>query len=316
MRKAFICIILFLVSSVVFADIVVLQSGEKIEGTIFENDVDFIRMDTGMGVDITYFVDEIESINGVAIEEIYKDYFKDQEEVEEEEIEKTDVVIREDSKPQPSFKIEDVSSTTEESVVTHQQGILPVQIEGAKKFIKKTTRLLSSPKRLKAEDLKEIVSQVPLENNNFLIWMLLLWILQAIPLMLIGRKFEDPYAWLAFIPLLHLILIVRISDRPLGTIYLLFIPFLIPIVYVYWWINITKLLNKSPALGVLMIIPGVNIIMLWVLALDKKGQYFGAENDRRHNSYGLEQNRREEERRKDHRLDFKDRRKKNRRKLD
>lgn len=61
---------LFLISlsflSFVFAETIVLKSGKKVEGKKIEQTDDYIRIDF-YGVPLTYYFDEIESIDGVTI---------------------------------------------------------------------------------------------------------------------------------------------------------------------------------------------------------------------------------------------------------
>ncbi len=52
----------------VFADTVILKSGQKLEGKILEHASKYITMDPGVGMVLTYYNDEIESINGQALQ--------------------------------------------------------------------------------------------------------------------------------------------------------------------------------------------------------------------------------------------------------
>jgi len=56
--------IFFLIPAFVFADEVVLKSGQKIEGKIIEQTDKYVKIDSGIGMGITYYMDEINSVNG------------------------------------------------------------------------------------------------------------------------------------------------------------------------------------------------------------------------------------------------------------
>lgn len=56
---------LFLTPSLVLADEVVLKSGQKLEGRIVEQTDKYIRIDTGIGMSVTYYRDEIDRIDAL-----------------------------------------------------------------------------------------------------------------------------------------------------------------------------------------------------------------------------------------------------------
>lgn len=65
-KLAFLAITLFLFTANSFADIITLKSGKRVEGTILNKDNDSVKIDFG-DFSSTYFLDEIESINGEKI---------------------------------------------------------------------------------------------------------------------------------------------------------------------------------------------------------------------------------------------------------
>ena len=54
----------FYLSSFALADVVVLKSGKQVEGKILERTDDHVKIDAGVGVAVTYYADEIDSIDG------------------------------------------------------------------------------------------------------------------------------------------------------------------------------------------------------------------------------------------------------------
>ena len=56
--------LIFMIPSVAFASEVILKSGQKIEGKIEEQTNKYIKIDSGVGVALTYYVDQIDTIDG------------------------------------------------------------------------------------------------------------------------------------------------------------------------------------------------------------------------------------------------------------
>jgi len=63
----FLFLIFCLVASAAHADVVHLLSGKIIEGEIVERDEDSIKIDSGMGFPATYYMDEIDTIDGIPV---------------------------------------------------------------------------------------------------------------------------------------------------------------------------------------------------------------------------------------------------------
>lgn len=63
--KKFILLGIFIsITAISFAETIALESGNVVEGKIVDRNDDFIKVDTGAGIEITYYLDEIESIDG------------------------------------------------------------------------------------------------------------------------------------------------------------------------------------------------------------------------------------------------------------
>lgn len=83
---------------------------------------------------------------------------------------------------------------------------------------------------------------------------IIIYVIMAVSLMKIADRTDTPNAWFAWIPILNLILMLQISQRPMW--WLIF--FLIPILNIAGiilqfviWIDIAKKLGKSAIWGVL-----------------------------------------------------------------
>ena len=67
MRRYIIVSLFCLMASPVFADTIDLRSGKTVAGKIIEQGDDFVRLDQGNGIVITYYVDDMVAINGEEI---------------------------------------------------------------------------------------------------------------------------------------------------------------------------------------------------------------------------------------------------------
>lgn len=86
----------------------------------------------------------------------------------------------------------------------------------------------------------------------------------------IAKKLNVPEAWIAWIPLAQIWTVVRSADKPWWWIFLLFIPVAGAFVGIYLWMRITENLGRDKWLGLLMLVPIVNLIFLGVLAFSKE----------------------------------------------
>ena len=117
--------------------------------------------------------------------------------------------------------------------------------------------------------------------GKFLIMFILIaiasYIYTAIALMTIAKKTNTQNAWLAWIPIANLYLTTQIAKVPWWTIFLLLLGF-IPLigslvvigVVIYWWWRIAEVRNKPAWLGILVIIPIVQWIVIGVIAWSDK----------------------------------------------
>ena len=111
----------------------------------------------------------------------------------------------------------------------------------------------------------------------FVIFCLAAYVYCALALMAIAKKTKTKYAWLAWIPLANIYLMTQIADVPWWTmLFLLFawIPVLGSAVVIgltiYWWWNISEARKMPGWLGILMAVPGVNFLIIAILAWSKK----------------------------------------------
>lgn len=100
-----------------------------------------------------------------------------------------------------------------------------------------------------------------------LIWWLPMYFWWSLCHYIIARKTDTQSAWLVWIPIVKFYLICKIAGQSGWWFFLFFIPLVNIIVYIFVWMNIAETCNRPTWLGIFMIVPGVNLIILGVLAL-------------------------------------------------
>jgi hypothetical protein len=96
---------------------------------------------------------------------------------------------------------------------------------------------------------------------------LVVYLVYAVPVFIIARKCEHPYAWLAFVPIANLWLMVDIAGKEWWWMLLFFVPFANIVAYAVVWMGIMEATNKSPLLGLLMFVPLLNIAVAFYAAI-------------------------------------------------
>lgn len=99
--------------------------------------------------------------------------------------------------------------------------------------------------------------------------LLILYLYFAVCIHLIARKTQTPYEWMAYIPVANLFLMFMIAKRPLWWIVLLFIPLVNLIFIVLTWMGMARQRGKAGWIGILILIPFVNLIIPGYLAFSK-----------------------------------------------
>lgn len=92
------------------------------------------------------------------------------------------------------------------------------------------------------------------------------YVYMAICLMTIAKKTNTANAWFAWIPILNIILMLQIAQKPLWWIILMLIPIVNIIIAIIVWMAIAEARGKPSWIGILMIVPVVNLIVPGYLA--------------------------------------------------
>jgi len=92
------------------------------------------------------------------------------------------------------------------------------------------------------------------------------YVYMALALMTIANKTKTENAWLAWIPIVNIILMLNIAKKPIWWIVLCLIPLVNIVILVITWMGIAEARNKPSFWGILMIVPVVGIIVPGYLA--------------------------------------------------
>lgn len=99
-----------------------------------------------------------------------------------------------------------------------------------------------------------------------LLIVVIFYVYMAVCLVKIAHKTKTENAWLAWIPIANIILMLQIAKKPLWWLILFFIPGANIVFTVLVWMEISKMLGKPEWLGILMIVPIANLVVPGYLA--------------------------------------------------
>jgi hypothetical protein len=91
----------------------------------------------------------------------------------------------------------------------------------------------------------------------------------AICLQTIARKTNTPNGWMAWIPIINIVLMLQIAQKPVWWIILFLVPLVNIVIAVLAWMGIAKAVNKPEWWGILVIVPLVGVIVPGYLAFAK-----------------------------------------------
>ena len=88
----------------------------------------------------------------------------------------------------------------------------------------------------------------------------------ALTLQIIARKTGTANSWWAWIPILQILLSLNVAKKPIWWLVLCLVPLVNLVMYVLIWMGIAEARGKPSWLGVLFIVPGVNLGVAGYLA--------------------------------------------------
>ncbi len=103
----------------------------------------------------------------------------------------------------------------------------------------------------------------------FLFLALVCYVFFAICLMKIAKKTGTKDRWFAWIPILNVLLMLRIAQKPLWWFFLFLIPPINIAIMIVVWMAMAKAVKKPDWLGILMIVPIANLVVPAYLAFSK-----------------------------------------------
>ena len=100
----------------------------------------------------------------------------------------------------------------------------------------------------------------------FLILFAAIYVYMALSLQTIAKKTNTENAWMAWIPIVNIILMLNIAKKPLWWIILMLIPLVNIVIAIIVWMAIAEARGKPSWWGILLIVPVVGIIVPGYLA--------------------------------------------------
>ena len=292
--------VIFLLAGTVQAETIRLKSGLVVEGTIVARTPDAVKIDTGIGVLITYYLDEIEEIITAPAQPPGSDQAPaspvptDLPAATPVNAAQAPVSI---VPPQPPLKTPppqqlapSASRETRKELQLYTRPTLPpwqaprlsrdeylkIQAERARaieqehinQIILSLTEYLTSHWRgLKdVHPLIRTIAESPVGLTIAIVLWTGVYALLCFPLMRLSLRFKCG-GWLAWVPILQIFQLLRIADKsPIWFLFFLF-PVINLLAFLFVWMSIARRLERSHWLGYLMLVPGVNVLTLWYLAL-------------------------------------------------
>jgi hypothetical protein len=100
----------------------------------------------------------------------------------------------------------------------------------------------------------------------FLLCALALYIYIALALQTIAQKTNTDNGWMAWIPIVNIVLMLNIARKPVWWIILFFIPLVSIVMAIIVWMGVAEARGKPNWWGILMIVPLVGLIVPGYLA--------------------------------------------------
>jgi len=141
-----------------------------------------------------------------------------------------------------------------------------------------------SPKMIPGQGIQTQVTQTPyptpIKDKPFNLLVFIIYLLSIIAfyvyfslcLFSIAKKLHVSEPWTAWIPIVNIWTIVSAAGKPWWWILLLIVPIINVFIGIYLWICITENLGKNRLLGLLMLLPIINLIFLGFLAFSREGK--------------------------------------------
>lgn len=130
----------------------------------------------------------------------------------------------------------------------------------------------NSKTRIRKVSSKEFASYMLYQNIAIVILFVvavLFYVYNSVCLQKIAQKTNTPFSWFSWLPIANVFLMFMIARRSFWWILLLLVPFVNFILILIVWMEISKARNKPAWLGILMVLPIANFVILGYLAFSK-----------------------------------------------
>jgi len=187
---------------------------------------------------------------------------------------------------QPAVKQEVVKERAPVSAQPHKSqtpGAAPAPLKESTPPAKESAPR-ESPKMIPGQGIQNQVAEAPysptkkdMPYNSFvfiiyLISIIAFYVYFSLCLFSIAKKLHVSEPWTAWIPIVNIWTIVSAAGKPWWWILLLIVPIINVFIGIYLWICITENLGKNKLLGLLMLLPIINLIFLGFLAFSREGK--------------------------------------------
>jgi hypothetical protein len=257
--------------SAAYADTIILKTGQQVEARIVDRNPSSVKVDLD-GTELTYYLDEVQSINGepvsVSIQPI--------EPAQYEPVYSPPVA--EEPPPAPFVDNYNTAPAAVEEpapvpIVEDPKPIAPAIKEPMPARV--TSRNSDFPK-LSAKETKAALAVAGIIFLVFFVVLIVFYVYSAICLTFIAKKTGKEPAWLAWVPIGNVFLMCKIAGLSYWWI-LIILASVIPIVgslsiaafFIFLWYRIALARNKPGWLALLLIIPIANLVVMGYIAFSE-----------------------------------------------
>lgn len=228
----FVIALLYCLTPLVFAETIVLKTGKQVAGKLVEKTDQYIKL-ACEGVPVTFFLDEVDTING---EKVFLPVKQPATELKKEPT---------------ALKKEEVASS---NII--KEGMVPMATQESVDLPKK---ILPDPVPMRVDS-----SRINTMRASALPWMITIFLIiyaySGFCLYQIAGKTGTQNRFFAWIPIVSLILMIKIAGKPLWWFLLCLIPYINIIMMVILWMEIARACKKPSWVGLLIIVPILGFI--------------------------------------------------------
>jgi len=80
---------------------------------------------------------------------------------------------------------------------------------------------------------------------------------------------HDDIAWWGWVPIMNTLLVIKMAEKPGTWFIFLLLPIVNIVIFAMLWMEVARKLGKSPALGIMMLLPILNFIAAGIMAFGK-----------------------------------------------